>query len=94
MIQALNNKQVQILLSEQEFLAEIYRKDDFISVQADWLKTVLQTKNSQANDIKTNKVIIESLKNKLYSLEAQLAKLEDTVINARSIPKFILDERV
>ena len=94
MIQALNNKQVQILLSEQEFLAEIYRKDDFISVQADWLKTVLQTKNSQANDIKTNKVIIESLKNKLYSLEAQFAKLEDTVINASSIPKFILDERV
>ena len=94
MIQALNNKQVQILLSEQEFLAEMYRKDDFISVQADWLKTVLQTKNSQANDIKTNKVIIESLKNKLYSLEAQFAKLEDTVVNARSIPKFILDERV
>lgn len=94
MIQALNNKQVQILLSEQEFLAEIYRKDDFISVQADWLKTVLQTKNSQANDIKANKTIIESLKNKLYSLEAQFAKLEDTVINARSIPKFILDERV
>ena len=94
MIQALNNKQVQILLSEQEFLAEMYRKDDFISVQADWLKTILQTKNSQANDIKTNKAIIESLKNKLYSLEAQFAKLEDTVINARSIPKFILDERV
>ena len=94
MIQALNNKQVQILLSEQEFLAEMYRKDDFISVQADWLKTILQTKNSQANDIKTNKAIIESLKNKLYSLEAKFAKLEDTVINARSIPKFILDERV
>ena len=94
MIQALNNKQVQILLSEQEFLAETYRKDDFISVQADWLKTILQTKNSQANVIKTNKAIIESLKNKLYSLEAKFAKLEDTVINARSIPKFILDERV
>ena len=54
MIQALNNKQVQILLSEQEFLAEIYRKDDFISVQADWLKVVLQTKKSQASDIKAN----------------------------------------
>ena len=94
MIRALNNNQTKILESEQEFLAEIYRKDDFISVQADWLKTLLQTKNSQAIDIKANNTIIESLKNKLYSLAAQLAKLEDTVINARSIPKFILDERV
>lgn len=94
MIRALNNNQTQIVVSEQEFLAEIYRKDDFISVQADWLKTLLQTKNSQAIDIKANKTIIESLKNKLYSLESQLVKLEDTVINARSIPKFILDERV
>lgn len=94
MIQALNNKHAQILISEQEFLAEIYKKDDFISVQADWLKAVLQTKNSQANDIKANNAIIKSLKNKLYSLEAQLAELEDTVITDRSIPKFILDERV